>query len=56
MACLYAGLKIAGTNAEVMPAQWEYQVGPCYGVDIGDETWISRYDIMGCGGCYMCVL
>ena len=25
-ACLYAGVKIAGTNAEVMPAQWEYQV------------------------------
>jgi len=26
-ACLYAGVKIAGTNAEVMPAQWEFQVG-----------------------------
>lgn len=25
-ACLFAGIKIAGTNAEVMPAQWEYQV------------------------------
>ena len=25
-ACLYAGIKIAGINAEVMPAQWEYQV------------------------------
>jgi len=25
-ACLYAGVKIAGTNAEVMPAQWEFQV------------------------------
>lgn len=23
-ACLYAGLKIAGTNGEVMPGQWEY--------------------------------
>lgn len=22
--CLYAGLKISGTNAEVMPGQWEY--------------------------------
>jgi len=22
--CLYAGLKIAGLNAEVAPAQWEY--------------------------------
>lgn len=26
-ACLYAGLNISGVNAEVMPAQWEYQVG-----------------------------
>ena len=25
-ACLYAGINISGTNAEVMPAQWEYQV------------------------------
>ena len=25
-ACMYAGIKIAGTNAEVMPAQWEFQV------------------------------
>uniref|UniRef100_A0A8B9TLS2 Glutamine synthetase n=1 Tax=Anas platyrhynchos TaxID=8839 RepID=A0A8B9TLS2_ANAPL len=27
-ACLYAGVKICGTNAEVMPSQWEFQVGP----------------------------
>lgn len=32
-ACLYAGIKIAGTNAEVMPAQWEFQVGPCVGIE-----------------------
>jgi len=25
-ACLYAGINISGTNAEVMPAQWEFQV------------------------------
>ena len=24
--CLYAGINISGTNAEVMPGQWEYQV------------------------------
>lgn len=24
-ACLYAGVTISGTNAEVMPGQWEYQ-------------------------------
>jgi glutamine synthetase len=32
-ACMYAGIQISGTNAEVMPAQWEYQVGPCTGID-----------------------
>ncbi|KAG7498885.1 glutamine synthetase-like [Solea senegalensis] len=42
-ACLYAGVKIYGTNAEVMPSQWEFQVGPCEGIDIGDHLWIARY-------------
>lgn len=42
-ACLYAGINISGTNGEVMPGQWEYQVGPCEGVDIGDHLWVSRY-------------
>ena len=27
-ACLLADLEISGINAEVMPAQWEFQVGP----------------------------
>merc|ERR1719252_415104 len=42
-ACLYAGITIAGTNAEVMPGQWEYQIGPCVGIDSGDHMWMSRY-------------
>ncbi|KAG5676310.1 hypothetical protein PVAND_006157 [Polypedilum vanderplanki] len=42
-ACLYAGIKICGTNAEVMPAQWEFQVGPCVGVSIGDDLWMARF-------------
>jgi len=42
-ACLYAGIDISGTNAEVMPAQWEYQVGPCTGIDLGDQLWMSRF-------------
>ena len=41
--CLYAGVKIAGCNAEVMPAQWEFQVGPCEGIEMGDHLWIARY-------------
>lgn len=42
-ACLYAGLKIAGINAEVAPGQWEYQIGPCIGIESGDQMWVSRY-------------
>lgn len=42
-ACLYAGIKISGSNAEVMPGQWEYQIGPCVGIDQGDQLWVSRY-------------
>lgn len=42
-ACLFAGVKICGTNAEVMPAQWEFQVGPCEGIDAGDHLWMGRY-------------
>lgn len=42
-ACMYAGIKIAGTNAEVMPAQWEFQVGPCEGIDMGDHLWMARF-------------
>jgi len=42
-ACMYAGVKIAGSNAEVMPSQWEYQVGPCEGISMGDHLWVSRW-------------
>lgn len=42
-ACLYAGVKICGCNAEVMPAQWEFQVGPCEGIEMGDHLWTARY-------------
>lgn len=41
--CLKAGLKISGTNAEVMPSQWEYQVGPCTGIEAGDHMVMSRW-------------
>lgn len=42
-ACLYAGINISGINGEVMPSQWEYQVGPCTGIEAGDQMWMSRY-------------
>eukprot|EP00980_Cylindrotheca_fusiformis_P010118 scaffold2249_cov86-Cylindrotheca_fusiformis.AAC.2 len=42
-AALYAGITISGTNGEVMPGQQEYQVGPCVGIDAGDQLMMSRY-------------
>lgn len=45
-ACLYAGINISGTNGEVMPGQQEYQVGPCVGIDAGDQLMMSRYILM----------
>lgn len=42
-ACLYAGIEISGVNGEVMPGQQEYQVGPCVGIDAGDQVMMSRY-------------
>ncbi|KAK4071897.1 hypothetical protein Trihar35433_3961 [Trichoderma harzianum] len=42
-ACLYAGVKISGTNAEAMLGQWEFQVGPCEGIEMGDHLWIARF-------------
>ena len=55
-ACLYAGVQISGTNAEVMPGQWEYQVGPCLGVKIGDDMWVSRYLLGRCAEDYGCIV
>jgi len=43
MKCIAAGVKIAGTNAEVMPGQWEYQVGPCRAMEMGDHLTMARY-------------
>ena len=41
--CLQAGLSIGGINAEVCPGQWEFQVGPCGTVEVGDHLWLARY-------------
>ncbi len=42
-ACIDAGLAISGTNAEVMPGQWEFQIGPVDTVTVGDHMWMARY-------------
>jgi glutamine synthetase len=42
-ACLKAGLTISGINAEVMPGQWEFQVGTLGPLEVSDELWIARW-------------
>jgi len=42
-ACLRAGIAIVGTNAEVMPAQWEFQIGALPPLEMGDELWLARW-------------
>ncbi len=49
-ACLDAGIMLYGTNAEVMPGQWEFQIG-YRGVDsesadpltVSDHLWLARW-------------
>ena len=42
-ACIKAGLEISGINAEVMPGQWEFQIGPIGTLEAGDQVWLARY-------------
>jgi glutamine synthetase len=42
-ACLRAGLGISGINAEVMPGQWEFQVGPLGPLEVSDQLWLARW-------------
>ena len=41
--CMDAGLEVSGINAEVMPGQWEYQIGPLGPLEVADQMWISRW-------------
>jgi len=49
-ACVDAGVLIYGINAEVMPGQWEFQVGfrgdddeACDALSVADDVWVARY-------------
>lgn len=42
-ACLEAGLKLSGINAEVMPGQWEFQIGPAGLTEVGDHMHVARW-------------
>lgn len=41
--CIRAGLTISGANMEVAPSQAEFQIGPCVGIDAGDQLMVARY-------------
>ena len=49
-ACVTAGVLIYGINAEVMPGQWEFQIGyrgfdneSCGALHVADDVWVARY-------------
>ena len=49
-ACLKADLMIFGTNAEVMPSSWEFQIGyrnidseDASPINVSDQLWIARW-------------
>ena len=49
-ACLNAGLLFYGLNAEVMPGQWEFQIGyrgdpkeSSKAIDMADQVWVGRW-------------
>jgi glutamine synthetase len=42
-ACIDAGIGISGINAEVMPGQWEFQIGPLPAPEAADHLWMARW-------------
>lgn len=41
--CLEADLGVSGINGEVMPGQWEFQIGPLPALDVSDQLWVGRW-------------
>lgn len=41
--CLLSGIDICGTNGEVSPYQWEFQIGICDPVKVSDDLIMARY-------------
>lgn len=42
-ACLAAGLPICGINSEVMPGQWEFQIGTVNALQVADSLILARW-------------
>lgn len=47
--CLDSKIKISGINGEVMPGQWEFQIGPLDAITVSDQLWIARYILQRIG-------
>ena len=41
--CLEMNLLFEGINAEVMPGQWEFQIGASDPITVSDDLWMARY-------------
>jgi len=41
--CNMSGIRIEGTNAEVVLSQWEYQTSPKSALHAADDLWMSRF-------------
>ena len=41
--CVAAELSLYGTNAEVAPGQWEFQIGTVEGIEAAHQLWVARY-------------
>lgn len=52
--CSQAGLGISGINAEVMPGQWEFQIGPVGPLEVGDQVCLHHLLLSTCE--YSCAL
>lgn len=45
-ACYFAGVNISGVNAEVMPAQWEYQVRLHPFIEVSQPAMVGLYFLL----------
>lgn len=54
--CLYAGINICGTNAEVAPSQWEFQIGTCDMLTVSDDLIMARYILNRIAETYNCYI
>ena len=42
-ACIEAGIGVSGINAEVMPGQWEFQIGAADALTVSDHMYVARW-------------